>query len=47
MLKNRRYFGIVFVGSHTVHLALNIKFALDPSNLPPTLLIGGTAYALL
>ncbi len=47
MLKNRRYFGIVFAGSHTVHLALIIKFALDPINLPPTLLIGGTAYALL
>ncbi|MCH6549542.1 MAG: hypothetical protein IH812_06925 [Proteobacteria bacterium] len=47
MLNNRRYFGIVFAGSHTVHLALIIKFALDPNNLPPTLLIGGAAYALL
>jgi len=47
MLKNRRYFGIVFAGSHTIHLALIIKFVLDPNNLPPTLLIGGTAYALL
>lgn len=37
MLNNRRYFGIVFAGSHTVHLALIIKFALDPNNLPPTL----------
>ncbi len=47
MLRNRRYFGIVFAGSHTVHLALIIRFALDPNNLPPTLLIGGAAYALL
>ena len=47
MLMNRRYIGIAFAGSHTVHLVLIILFVLDPNNLPPTVLVGGTAYALL
>jgi sulfoxide reductase heme-binding subunit YedZ len=47
MLKNRRYLGIAFAGVHSIHLALIVAFALDPDNLPPTLVVGGIAYVLL
>ena len=47
MQKNRRYFGIAFAGSHSVHLVLIIAYVLDPSTPLQTLVIGGIAYALL
>lgn len=50
MLRNRRYFGIVLAGSHTVHLFVIIwVFAFVQKSAPPiaVLALGGSAYVLL
>ena len=44
---NRRYFGIAFAGSHTVHLILIITFVFNTGVPLQTLFIGGVAYAFL
>ncbi|MFQ6004690.1 MAG: hypothetical protein ACE5OQ_04225 [Woeseia sp.] len=47
MLGNRRYYGIAFAGSHTVHLALIVAFVLDANPSPQIVVLGGIAYVLL
>ena len=44
---NRRYFGIAFAGSHTVHLMLIVNYVLGPGVPFQTLFIGGVAYSFL
>lgn len=47
MKRNRRYFGIAFAGSHTVHLVLIINFVFGTGVPLQTLVIGGIAYSFL
>ena len=44
---NRRYFGIAFAGSHTVHLVLIVIYVFSEGVPFQTLFIGGVAYAFL